>query len=69
MSDDSPENIGPARIILTVADPDALSAQAFAAGASVVFPVGEEHGWHVGCVVNPFGHHWKIGREIGRKIA
>jgi PhnB protein len=52
------------RIILTVADPDAVFGKAIAAGAREVYPVGEEHGWRIGRVVDPFGHHWEIGREI-----
>lgn len=52
------------RIILTVADPDAVFARAVSAGASQIFPVAEEHGWRVGRVVDPFGHHWEIGREV-----
>jgi PhnB protein len=62
----SPQALGgsTARMILTVPDPDAVFARAIAAGASQVFPVTEEHGWRVGRVVDPFGHHWEIGREI-----
>ncbi len=52
------------RIILTVADPDAMFARAIAAGATQVFPVGEEYGWRLGRVVDPFGHHWEIGRPL-----
>lgn len=51
-------------MILTVADPDAVFAQALKAGASQIFPVGEEHGWRLGRVVDPFGHHWEIGRPL-----
>jgi len=51
-------------MILTVADPDAVFDKALAAGASTVFPVGEEHGWRLGRVVDPYGHHWEIGREL-----
>jgi len=47
-----------------VADPDAVFAQALAAGASLVFPVTEEHGWRLGRVVDPFGHHWEIARML-----
>lgn len=63
----SPESLrgGTVRMILTVPDPDAVFAQALAAGASQVFPVAEEHGWRVGRLVDPFGHHWEIGRPIG----
>jgi PhnB protein len=55
---------GPIRMILTASDPDTLFAQALAAGASQVFPVDEEHGWRVGRLVDPFGHHWEIGRPL-----
>jgi len=60
----SPESLGGGtiRIIVTVADPDAVFARALAAGASQIFPVGDEHGWRLGRVVDPFGHHWEIGR-------
>ena len=55
---------GSVRMILTVPDPDAVFAQAVAAGATVVFPVGEEHGWRLGRVVDPFGLNWEIGRPV-----
>jgi PhnB protein len=73
VSDESPEhgNFSPetlngssVRIILTVADPDAVFAQVCTAGASVVYPVTEGHGWRVGRVVDPFGHHWEIGHPL-----
>jgi PhnB protein len=62
----SPESLngGSVRIILTVPDPDAVFARALAAGATEVFPVGEEHGWRLGRLADPFGHHWEIGREL-----
>jgi PhnB protein len=52
------------RMILTVADPDDVFAQALSAGATQVFPVGEEHGWRLGRLIDPFGLHWEIGRPI-----
>ena len=52
------------RMILTVSNPDALFVQALEAGASEVFPVGEEYGWRLGRLVDPFGHHWEIGRPL-----
>jgi len=52
------------RIILAVEDPDEVLARACAAGARVVYPITEAHGWRVGRVVDPFGHHWEIGREL-----
>ncbi len=60
----SPESLGggSVRIILTVADPDAVFARARSTGATEVYPVSEEHGWRIGRVVDPFGHHWEIGR-------
>src|SRR5687768_10288524 len=52
------------RIILTVADPDRLFDQALNAGALQVFPIGDEHGWRLGRLVDPFGLHWEIGHPI-----
>ena len=62
----SPESLGggTVRMILTVPDPDALFAQAVAAGARPIFAVDEAYGWRVGRVVDPFGHHWEIGHPI-----
>jgi PhnB protein len=62
----SPESARSAsgRMIFTVADPDAVFARALKAGATEVYPVSEEHGWRVGRLVDPFGHHWEIGRPV-----
>jgi len=62
----SPQTLGggSVRLILTVADPDAVFARALAAGATQVYAVAEEHGWRLGRVVDPFGHHWEIGRPL-----
>lgn len=62
----SPETVGGAttRIILSVDDPDAVFAGAVAVGARVVSPVTESHGWRVGRIADPFGHHWEIGCEL-----
>jgi len=61
----SPETIGggSVRMVFTVADPDAMFARAVNAGATAVVPVAEQHGWRVGRVVDPYGHHWEIARE------
>lgn len=76
VGDESPEhfNFSPTglggstvRIILTVADPDAVFERAVQAGASVVYPVSEGHGWRLGRVADPHGHHWEIGRPLGRQ--
>ncbi len=60
----SPESLAGAsvRMILTVADPDTVFAEALEAGAAEVYPVSEGYGWRVGRVVDPYGHHWEIGR-------
>ena len=63
----SPETLGgsTARMILVVDDPDAIFNQAVAAGANVVWPVEDQpYHWRVGRVVDPFGHHWEIGKPI-----
>lgn len=73
LSDESPENgnfspetLGGStiRLILSVDDPEAVFVKALAAGAKEIFPVIEEHGWRLGCIVDPFGHHWEIGRQL-----
>ena len=64
----SPETLGGAtvRMVMVVADPDAAFARAVKAGATVVVPVEDkEYGWRVGRVVDPFGHHWEIGKPLG----
>ena len=64
--DSTPETLGGGtiRMILTVSDPDSFFAQALKAGATEVFPVGEEYGWRLGRLVDPFGLHWEIGRPV-----
>ena len=52
------------RMILTVADPDAVFGRAVAAGATEIAPVSEDYGWRVGRLADPFGHHWEIGRRL-----
>jgi len=62
----SPETIGggSVRMVFTVADPDEMFARAVKAGATAVVRVAEQHGWRVGRVVDPYGHHWEIAREL-----
>jgi len=62
----SPESLGggTVRMVLTAADPDAMFARALKAGATEVVAMGERHGWRQGRVVDPFGHHWEIGRVL-----
>jgi PhnB protein len=63
----SPESLGGAttRMVLTVDDPDAVYARAVGAGATEVSPVqDQDYGWRVGRVMDPFGHHWEVGRPL-----
>ena len=63
----SPESLGGSsmRMVLIVDDPHAVFAQAIAAGASSICPVrDEEYGWRIGRIVDPFGHHWEIGKPL-----
>ncbi len=73
VADESPEHLnfspeslggGTVRMVMTVADPDAAFDRAVAAGATVVWPVHDEYGWRLGRIVDPFGHHWEIGRPL-----
>jgi PhnB protein len=75
LSDESPEHSnfspeslggGTVKMLLTVPDPDTVFGRAVAAGALEVQPVGEGHGWRVGRVADPFGHHWEIGCPVGK---
>jgi PhnB protein len=74
VSDESPEHLnfspeslggGTTKLLLIVDDPDAAMARAVAAGASQVHAAANEHGWRLGRIVDPFGHHWEVGRPLG----
>ena len=62
----SPESLGgcSVRMLLIVEDPAAVCAQAIRAGATEVAPVNDAHCWRLGRIVDPFGHHWEIGRPL-----
>ena len=63
----SPESLGGSttRLVMVVDDPDAVFAQALKAGATAVWPVADQpYGWRVGRLVDPFGHHWEIGKPL-----
>lgn len=74
VADESPEHLnfspeslggGSVRMVMVVNDPDAAFQRAVAAGASVVSPMTDhDYGWRVGRVVDPFGHHWEIGKPL-----
>lgn len=55
---------GSIRMIVTVDDPDALFARAISAGGTEISAVSEDHGWRIGRLSDPFGHHWEVGREL-----
>jgi PhnB protein len=63
----SPRAIGGAtsRTLLVVDDPDGVVRDAVAAGATETSAVGDEHGWRIGRIVDPFGHEWEIGTPLG----
>jgi PhnB protein len=63
----SPESLGGStvRLLLIVEDPQSVVDRAVAVGATKVVPVEEEHGWLLGRIEDPFGHHWEIGRPLG----
>jgi PhnB protein len=51
-------------MIVSVEDPFAAFEQAIGAGATVVAPVHDEHGWRSGRLTDPFGHDWELSREL-----
>jgi PhnB protein len=74
LADESPENLNfspeslggsTVRMVLVVDNPDALFDRALAAGAKVVWPVEDQpYRWRLGRLVDPFGHHWEIGKPL-----
>lgn len=62
----SPESLGgcSVRMLLVVEDPAAVCKRAVAAGATEVVPVGDGHGWRIGRILDPFGHHWEVARKL-----
>jgi PhnB protein len=74
LADESPEHFnfspetlrgGTVRMVMVVEDPDAAFARVVAAGGRVVQPMTDQpYGWRIGRVVDPFGHHWEIGKPL-----
>jgi len=62
----SPDSLGgcSVRMLLIVTDPDDVCRTAVAAGATQVVPVSDNHGWRLGRILDPFGHHWEIARPM-----
>ena len=74
LADESPEHFnfspetlggGTVRMVMIVDDPDAAFDRAVGAGATVVWAVDNQYGWRLGRVLDPFGHHWEIGKPLG----
>ena len=73
VADESPEHLnfspetlsgGSVRMVMVVEDPDKVFNKAIAAGGKVVRPVNNDYGWRLGRMVDPFGHHWEIGKPL-----
>ena len=73
VADESPENQnfspeslggGSVRMVMVVEDPDGAFQRAVTAGATLVWPVSDQYGWRIGRIVDPFGHHWEIGKPL-----
>jgi len=73
VTDESPEhqNFSPetlrgstVRLVLVVPAPHDVVARALQEGGESVFSVDERNGWLLGRIVDPFGHHWEIGRPL-----
>ena len=64
--DRRPESLGgcSVRMLLVVEDPLLVCERAVAAGAKQLLPVNDEHGWRLGRIVDPAGHHWEVGRPL-----
>ena len=62
----SPESLGgcSVRMLLVTEDPAAVCAAAVAAGATQIVPVANHHGWRLGRILDPAGHHWEIGKPL-----
>ena len=76
LADESPEHLnfspeslggGSVRMLMIVEDPDAAFERAVAAGATAVWPVSNQYGWRLGRIVDPFGHHWEIGKPLSER--
>jgi len=76
LADESPEHLnfspetlggGTVRLVMVVEDPDAAFDRAVRAGAVTVTPVADQpYHWRVGRIVDPFGHHWEIGKPLAQ---
>ena len=77
VADESPEHLnfspeslggGTVRMVMIVEDPDAAFQRAVTAGGRVVHAVSNEYGWRLGRLVDPFGHHWEVGKPLSEGL-
>ena len=64
--DVAPPSLGgtPVMLALEVSDVDATAEAAIGAGATVVYPVGDQpYGDRAGRVADPFGHQWMLSQR------
>ena len=73
VADESPENKafspetlggGTVKLLLIADDPQAVIERAVGLGATEVYPAESQHGWLLGRIEDPFGHHWEIGKPL-----
>jgi PhnB protein len=62
----SPETVGGATVKLLHIDddPQAVIDRAVGLGARQVYAAEAQHGWLLGHIEDPFGHHWEIGKPL-----
>ena len=51
------------KLLLIVDDPQAVIDRAVEL-APAVYAAAAEHGWLLGRIEDPFGHHWEIGKPL-----
>ena len=62
----SPETLGggTVKLLLVVDEPQDVIDQAVGLGARQVYAAEAQHGWLLGHIEDPFGHHWEIGKPL-----
>ena len=62
----SPESLdgGTVKLLLIDDDPQAVIDRAVGLGATQVYAAEPQHGWLLGRIEDPFGHHWEIGKPL-----
>jgi len=62
----SPESLGGTTVRLLLIDeaPQSVIDRAETLGATVIHPAERAHGWLLGRIEDPFGHHWEIGTPL-----